>query len=97
MTLYLLKPVSHQSYVHFAVRFAASVRTCVRSQTKLHTSGRFSLNVRHPYDARLAFTRRAVARCACRVARLSQVRPCDSGANFIGSRTVRRILAADVQ
>ena len=52
MTLYWLKHGSLQSYVRFAVRFAASVRPCGRSQTKLHTSGRFSLNVRRPYDAR---------------------------------------------
>ena len=52
MALYWLKHVSHQSYVRFALRFAASVRPCGRSQTKLHISGIFSLNVRRPYDAR---------------------------------------------
>ena len=52
MTLYWLKHVSHQSYVRFAVRLAASLRSCGRSQTKLHTSGRLTLNVRQPYYAR---------------------------------------------
>ena len=96
MTLYWLKHVSHQSYVRFALRFATSVMPCGRSQTKKHTSDRFSLKVRCSH-ASLAFTRRAGARCACRVARLSRVRLCGSGAYFMGSRTVRMILAADVQ
>ena len=30
-------------------------------------------------------------RCACRVARLSQVRQCDSRANFLGSPMVQRL------
>ena len=42
----------------------------------------------------LAFTCRAVARSAGRVARLSQVQLCDSRVNFMGSRTVLSIAAA---
>ena len=52
--------------------------------------------VRCSHDC-LAFTRRAVVRCACKVARLSQVRPRNNRANFMSCLTVRSALAAAVQ
>ena len=61
--VHLLQPVSHQSYDGFQ-----HVRLCSKSQTKLHTSCGFSLNVRQQYDA---FTRKAVARWSYRFARLT--------------------------
>ena len=45
----------------------------------------------------LALAHRAVARWACRFAKLSQVHPCISREIFIGSRTVHSILAAAMQ
>ena len=39
----------------------------------------------------LVFTRRAAVRCACKVARMSQVRPRDNCANFISCLTVRGV------
>ena len=49
---HLFKPVSQQSYDRLAVRFSAVVRPLSRSQTILHTSCRFSRNLRQLYDGR---------------------------------------------
>ena len=46
--------------------------------------------VRSSHDC-LVFTRRAAVRCACKVARMSQVRPRDNCANFMSCLTVRGV------
>ena len=46
--------------------------------------------VRCSHDC-LVFTRRAAVRCACKVARMSQVRPRDNCANFMSCLTVRGV------
>ena len=46
--------------------------------------------VRCSHDC-LVFTRRSAVRCACKVARLSQVRPRDNRANFMSCLTVRGV------
>ena len=77
-----LKPVSHQSVNHFAVRFAADIRPCGESQTKLHTSCKFSLNVRHQCDARMIVLRSWAGLSRDELA----VWLCVSFANFMGSQ-----------
>ena len=52
--------------------------------------------VRYSHDC-LVFTRRAVVRCASKVARLSQVPPRDNRANFISCPTVRGVIVVAVQ
>ena len=52
--------------------------------------------VRCSHDC-LAFMRRAVVICACKVARLSQVRPRDNRANSMSCFTVHGVIAAAVQ
>ena len=54
------------------------------------------VTVRCSHDS-LAFTHRAVVRCACKVARLSQVRPRDNCVNLVSCLMVRGVLSAAVQ
>ena len=73
----LIKPVSHQSCDRFA-------------KTKKHTSCRFSLNVRHPYDARTLVLRSHAGLSQDVLAELQSYRK-------YGGRTVVRTLWVVIQ
>ena len=94
--VYPLLTVSHQSYDRLAARFAARIRPCSRSQTKLHTPSRFSLNVRLPlFDAHWSVL---PSRAGLSPDVLSELQDLHgSHANFTGCNTVGNILVAAVQ
>ena len=71
------KPVSHQSYDPFAVRFVADSRPYGRSQTKLHSLCRILLNVRQLYDARTLVLRSSAGLSPDVLAELQDCQKCD--------------------
>ena len=92
-------PVSHQLYDHLAVRFTAGIKPCGQIADKIKylilifTKPKAAVQCLHDC---LAFMRRAIVRCACNVARLSQVQLHDNHANFMSCHMVCGVLAAAV-